>query len=57
MGGARNVGIRPWNLEKFWKVRKLITEQPDVLLKHALERYQLAGRTYRRIRAKHEKAS
>lgn len=48
-----NVGHKPKNMEKFFKVQKLVKEE-GIELKNALIRFGLAKSTYHRIRAEHE---
>ena len=53
MGGARNVGIKPETCEKFLNVEKLMIDEPDILLKDALERFKLKVSTYYRLKEKY----
>lgn len=57
MGGARNTKIKPHTLEKFRKVRKLLSDEPGMKLKDALERYDLHESTYYGVRRRLAKAT
>lgn len=57
MGGARNIHTKPETWRKFFAVKKLMFDEPEIKLKDALERFKLAVTSYYRTKRKHEKAA